>query len=58
MFLGELDLDTRLPPHARDTGYRAGELELWIGADAERYVYVVRGDDVERWARTEPFACA
>ncbi|MDP8911362.1 MAG: hypothetical protein M3M94_04790, partial [Actinomycetota bacterium] len=58
VFLGELDLDARLPRQARDTGYRAGELELWIGDDAERYVYVVRGDDVERWPRTRPFGCA
>ena len=58
VFLGELDLHARLPRHARDTGYRAGELALWIGDDAERYVYVVRGDEVERWPRTESFACA
>ena len=58
VFRGELDLNARLPRHARDTGYRAGELELWIGDDAERHLYVVRPDGVERWPRTESFACA
>ena len=58
VFRGELELDARLPREARDTGYRAGELELWIADDAERHVYVVRPDGVERWPRTESFACA
>lgn len=46
-----------LPPSAHPSGYRTGNVELWTGADADRYVYLVDARDhsvVERWPRSDP----
>lgn len=43
-----------LPASARDTGWRDGDRELWVGPDTAKgptSVYVVDGDEVERWPR-------
>jgi hypothetical protein len=57
---GALDTDDELPSGSLDTGYRRGELQLWLGTDGgEQYAYVVAGRDVERWPRVaEPPTCA
>ena len=49
-----------LPSDAAFTGYRYGFDELWISpTTADRAVYMVRGDVVEKWPRvTEFVACA
>lgn len=50
--LAPLDLDVKLPPDARYTGYHLDEIELWIrSADADEAVYIVRPERVERWPR-------
>lgn len=57
------DGDARLPVEAFDTGLRLEDRELWAepaddppGPDA---VYVVEGDSIERWPRTQhDVACA
>ena len=43
--------DAELPPAARFSGYRRGDAELWLAADADEFVYVVFDDHVERWPR-------
>lgn len=55
-----LDLDARLPPDARYTGYHRGEVKLWVSdSEAADAVYLVRGEQVERWPRTtQTIACA
>ncbi|HZM83162.1 MAG TPA: hypothetical protein VFC19_46210 [Candidatus Limnocylindrales bacterium] len=47
-----------LPHDARDTGYRNGDLELWLSPSDPDAAYLrVRGD-VERWPRADPvIAC-
>jgi hypothetical protein len=42
-----------LPAGARDTGYRLGDIELWIRGDARKSVFIVDGDKVELWPRLE-----
>lgn len=52
--------DVPLPPDARSTGLRNGELELFVSpSDADTLIYVRRGSGVvERWPRaTRFFAC-
>lgn len=39
----------RLPEDARDTGYRAGELEVWLPSSEVGAAFIRVGDDVERW---------
>ncbi len=55
-----LDIDARLPADAHDTGYRLGDIELWVSdRDAEDAIYFVRGEQVERWPRSRPpIGCA
>ena len=43
-----------LPPGARDSGYRFGDLALWILPDDPQYVYVVSPDGVEAWPLAQP----
>lgn len=44
-----------LPLDARPTGYSHKTLELWLAdSDADRYVYMVSGNDVEQWPRVQP----
>lgn len=61
---GELDTTRLLAPYdagsslSRDaafSGYRTDELQLWVGADVEIYVYLVSGPRVEAWPRAETF---
>lgn len=48
-----------LPPDAQDTGYRNGELELWLSPSEPDAGYLRVGEDVERWPRADPVrACA
>jgi hypothetical protein len=48
-----------LPADARGTGYRDGELELWLAPSDPDSVYLRAGDDVERWPRAQRiFGCA
>ncbi len=53
-----LRLATKPPDDARDSGFRAGELELWI-AQSDDGVFLRLGDDVERWPPLiPPTGCA
>jgi hypothetical protein len=46
------DGEASLPPSAAYTGWTNGNTELWIDpAELDSAIYVVRGDDVERWPR-------
>ena len=46
----EFEPDTLLPEDARSTGFHRGEWELWMSrSQAERYVYLVNDNTVERW---------
>jgi hypothetical protein len=55
----ELAVAIDLPPDAVDTGYRLGELELWLRPSEPAAAYLRAGDDVERWPRADPaIACA
>jgi hypothetical protein len=60
LLLATFDAETELPHEARFTGYRRGDAELWISpAEAGRAIFIVRGDDAERWPRARRvFACA
>jgi hypothetical protein len=50
-----LDLHSKLPSDARSTGLRDGEAELYIApSDVDRAVYIVYGNTVERWPRSDP----
>jgi hypothetical protein len=55
-----LDLDATLPADASYTGYHRGEAQLWLSAsEAKEAVFIVQGNNVERWPRTtETIACA
>jgi hypothetical protein len=48
--LDGLDLDAVLPTNAEDTGYRDEARQLWAAPDLA-FVYVVEGEQVERWPR-------
>ena len=60
LLLAAFDEDSKLPRDARFTGYRRGDAELWLSpSQADRAIFVVQGDDVERWPRARKvFACA
>lgn len=48
-----------LPSDAEDTGYRFGELELWLRPSEPDAAYLRVGDDIERWPRADPvIACS
>ena len=51
---GELSMQVALPADARATGYRMGEVELWLAASEPQAAFVRVGDDVERWPRADP----
>lgn len=54
-----LDLDADLPDDARDTGYRQGDVELWMRPNDNPYAYIVHPDHVEAWPYAEsPPGCA
>jgi hypothetical protein len=57
--LAEFDDNAELPRDARSTGYRRGDVELWLSpSEADRALFVVRAE-VERWPRArERFGCA
>lgn len=48
---------TDLPDSAVDTGYRRGELELWLDPQQPSGVYLKRGRLVERWPRGDVPPC-
>jgi hypothetical protein len=58
LLLARYDGDVRqLRRDAVDTGYRAGEVALWLGRD-RRAAYLVRPRTIERWPSTkEGVAC-
>jgi hypothetical protein len=60
LLLAEFDGDAELPRDARFTGYRRGDAELWLSpTEADRALFVVRGDVIERWPRTrDVLGCA
>jgi hypothetical protein len=46
------DAEADLPFDAKFTGYRDGQREMWVSvSDGGKYIYLVTGDDVERWPR-------
>lgn len=45
-----------LPADSRDTGYRTGDLELWLSPSDPHAAYLRAGGDVERWPRADPVA--
>jgi hypothetical protein len=50
-----LDLNAALPDDAIDTGYRYGRIALYLSPqDQDMVAYLVAGDDVERWPRSDP----
>ena len=55
-----MDIDTELPDGATDTGYRNGNVELWLGpAGGDEAIFLVFSDHTERWPRSpEIIACA
>jgi hypothetical protein len=55
----KLDLDAALPPSAGDTGLRLGATELWAVPGEPRWIYLRKGEAVERWPLDrEPTWCA
>ncbi len=55
---GRFDANAEVPDSARFSGYRRGDVELWLGRDADEFVYLVYDDHAERWPRmTDPEAC-
>jgi hypothetical protein len=50
-----LDKHATLPPDARATGYRLGQIELFLAPDgADDAVYLVAPGGTERWPRADP----
>jgi hypothetical protein len=51
------DPNATLPPNATNTGYQSGDdWQLWTSPDdVDRQVYLVNGQQTERWPRTEYF---
>jgi hypothetical protein len=47
-------VDVRLPADARDSGYRLGDLQLWLASSDEDGVYLRAGTDIERWPEVDP----
>jgi hypothetical protein len=51
------DANAEVPDSARFSGYRRGDAELWLGRDADEFVYVVYDDHAERWPRSGYIGC-
>lgn len=43
-----------LPADAQDTGYRSGDLQLWLSESDPGGAFLRVGTDVERWPRADP----
>jgi hypothetical protein len=57
--IGPFDGAAVMPGDAKYSGFSYGTDELWLAADVERFVYIVRGSVIERWARApDLLACA
>lgn len=55
--LPPLELDATLPADASPTGYAHGPVRLYLApSDQDRAAYLVLGDSVERWPRSDPIA--
>jgi hypothetical protein len=53
--LPALVLKANLPADAGPTGYAYGPVQLYLAPfDQDRAVYLVLGDSVERWPRSDP----
>jgi hypothetical protein len=50
---GRFQEHAALPPDARDTGYRTGDVELWLSPSDPDSAFLRVGDDVERWPRLD-----
>lgn len=55
-----LDLDAELPTDAVETGYRKGDVELWLNGPGDPpAAYLVSAETTERWPKpTDPIYCA
>ena len=54
-FRDRLVVHASLPPDARGTGYRVGQIELYLApSDQDDAIYVVAPSGAERWPRVEP----
>jgi hypothetical protein len=50
--------DAELPPDAVRTGYHADQVEMWVvPSHGYRTVFLVHGDEVERWPQVEVVGC-
>ena len=53
--LAALELEASLPADAGPTGYAYGPVRLYLApSDQDQAVYLVLGDSVERWPRSDP----
>lgn len=58
-FREDLRRAVRLPPDARSTGFRHGDIEVFVSPSDDTGIYVVSPRDVERWPVSEPMTlCA
>ncbi|MEV6599307.1 hypothetical protein AB0M36_21000 [Actinoplanes sp. NPDC051346] len=51
---GKLVIGASLPEDARDTGYRLGDLQLWLASSDPTGAYLRVETDIERWPRSGP----
>lgn len=57
-FREKLVRQAKLPADAADTGYRTGDVELWLAPSDPDGAYLRVADNVERWPNSpEVFAC-
>lgn len=49
---------TTLPATAQFSGYRSASEELWLVPGDTQYIWIVSGQNVERWPAGEPPLCA
>ena len=56
-FRDRLDLHATLPPDVRRSGYRVGQIELYLApSDQDDAIYVVAPPGAERWPRVHVVA--
>ncbi len=53
-FRAALQRPRSLPADAQDTGYRLGDLQLWLSPSHPDGAYLSVGKDIERWPRSDP----
>lgn len=52
------DSDAPLPDTAQDTGFRRGEIELWIDPADDTAIFLKEGEKIERWPLGRTPLCA